>query len=306
MGRATNRGWLHTSTLPRTRSSSAGRSHTSAPWSCVGGDARAHLPPPRTDGQPPGASSHRRLPGHTAGGEKKERSPAVPGEGCEDSRVGLRLPMLFHLARVRHRPPSVPPCLPAAPHPFALSAPPRLFFPLLASPARLPGPKVACGSLLHEIQCARTACRKARRGTKIVVVVLVVSTGEGELLSSTSIRSPTWINRRHRTLHARHTRAHVVHCPLGLEIPAATGKAQLQGHQRVGIVRCKTETVDERCRNCQSEGRLGTAQKGVRRTTFEVPLSRPCDMHKTKEGESHMARRFLHSAGTKVRGMSTN
>ncbi|KAJ7796212.1 hypothetical protein B0H14DRAFT_3495008 [Mycena olivaceomarginata] len=49
---------------------------------------------------------------------KKERSDATQGpvvsrEGCEDSSVCLRLPMLFHLARVRHRPAALSPALSA-------------------------------------------------------------------------------------------------------------------------------------------------------------------------------------------------
>ncbi|KAJ7937658.1 hypothetical protein B0H13DRAFT_1852292 [Mycena leptocephala] len=73
----------------------------------------------------------------------------------------------------------------------------------------------------------------ACRGTKIIVwdgieepawggvekgrtIVLVISTGEGESLSSKSIRSPTWISRHRCTLHVRrYTSTHVVHCPPG-------------------------------------------------------------------------------------------
>jgi hypothetical protein len=40
--------------------------------------------------------------------------------------------------------------------------------------------------------------------------------------------------------------------PWSLEIPAATGEVQLQGHPRVEIMRCKTETVDERTRRLPS------------------------------------------------------
>jgi hypothetical protein len=92
--------------------------------------------------------------GHTAGGGKKQRSeatrsPAVPREGCEDSRVCLRLPMLVQLVRVRHCPAALSPASSttrsllrtSCPSPHSLSpfhahpAPSRLFFPIPTSPA---------------------------------------------------------------------------------------------------------------------------------------------------------------------------
>jgi hypothetical protein len=110
---------------------------------------------------------------------KKERSevtrgPVEPREGYEDSSVCLRLPMVFHLARVRHRPAALSP---------AFSATRSLL-------------RTRCPSPLHSI--------------------------------------PLY------TPHAEiHPRACLPLSPWSLEIPAATGKVQLQGHRRAGIVRCR-------------------------------------------------------------------
>ncbi|KAJ7832647.1 hypothetical protein B0H14DRAFT_3711937 [Mycena olivaceomarginata] len=73
---------------------------------------------------------------------KKERSevmrgPVEPREGYEDSSVCLRLPMVFHLARVHHRPAALSPALSATRSLLCT----RLFFPnpnITRPPAHLP------------------------------------------------------------------------------------------------------------------------------------------------------------------------